>query len=150
MDVTGLEVGRQLFGDDAGVVGVLAGVAAGNVGQFGLAAGRRCARYGNVGLLQGDLGRPLGGADGRLDPLAELGRSDQEQVLLLLRRDQHVVLVFALLFGAVLTHKLTINNYSCDLKKKKKKKNFFFNFFYFITIFIIIFYLFNLNDYLFN
>ena len=102
MGFTGLEVGRQLLGDDPGVVGVLPGVGAGHIGQFGLAAGGGRARDGDVGLLQGDLGGPLRRADGRLDPLAELGRSDEEQVLLLLRRDQHVVLVLALLFGSVL------------------------------------------------
>ena len=92
-----------MFGDDAGVLGVLAGVDGGHVGQFGLAARRRRARDGDVGLLQGDLGGALRRADGRLDALAELGRPDQEQVLLLLRRDQHVVLVLALLLRAVLS-----------------------------------------------
>ena len=60
---------------------------------------------GDVGLLQGDFGSPLGGADSSLDPLTELGRPDEEQVLLLLRGDQHVVLVFAFFFGAVLFRK---------------------------------------------
>ena len=76
MLLTGLEVRRQLFGDDAGVVGVLAGVSAGHVGQLGLSSCGRRTRDGDVRLLQGDLGRPLGGADGRFDPLAKLGRAD--------------------------------------------------------------------------
>ena len=77
----------------------------GHVGQFGFSAGGRRPRDGDVGLLQGDFGSPLGGADSSLDPLTELGRPDEEQVLLLLRGDQHVVLVFAFFFGAVLFRK---------------------------------------------
>lgn len=100
---TWLKVGCQLFGDDDGEIGVFTSVNGGDVGQFGFAARCRRPRDGDVGFLQGDLGRPLSGTDGRFDSFTKLGRSYEEQVFLLLRRDQHVVLVFAFFFRTVLS-----------------------------------------------
>ena len=52
---------------------------------------------GDIGFLQGYLGSSLSGVDGGLDSLPELGRSDEEQVSLLVACHQNVVLVLALL-----------------------------------------------------
>lgn len=72
-----------------------------DVRQFSSATGCRRSRDRDVRFLKGDLARPLGGVHRCLYPLAELGRSDKEQVLLLLTGDQDVVLVLPLLLGAI-------------------------------------------------
>jgi len=82
-------------------LGVLPGVFRGDVRQFGLPSRRRRPGDGDVGLLQGDLARPLSGVHRRLYPLAELGGSDQEEMLFLLAGDENVVLVLSLLLTAV-------------------------------------------------
>ncbi len=57
---------------------------------------------GNVGLLQSNLGGALGGRYSGFDPLAELGGADEEEMLLLVGRDEDVVLVLPLLSRPVL------------------------------------------------
>ncbi len=50
--------------------------------------------------MQGNLGGPLGGVDGGVDPLPELGGPDEEEVALLIGGHEDVVLVFALFDNA--------------------------------------------------
>ena len=57
--------------------------------------------YCDVSLLQRDLAGPVCGVERGVDPLPELGRSDEEEVPLLVGRDEDVVLVLALLLAAV-------------------------------------------------
>lgn len=58
--------------------------------------------YGDIGLLQCNVRDADRGADGRVYAIPELGGTDQEQVLLLARRYQDVVLVLTLLLRTVL------------------------------------------------
>ena len=67
----------------------------------GRGRGRHLPGNGNVCLLDCDLGRPVCRVERRVHPLAELGRADEEEVPLLVAGDEHVVLVLALLDGAV-------------------------------------------------
>lgn len=95
------EIGRELFRRLLGQLRILSRLLGRRVGQLGPPSRRRRSRYRDVRLLKSYLARPLGRAHRCLYPLAELGRSDKEQMLLLLAGDQHVVLVLALLLAPV-------------------------------------------------
>ena len=64
--------------------------------------------------MERNFGGALSGRHGGLDPLAELGGPDEEEMLLLVGRDEDVVLVLPLLSRPVLVQMLGLKGVSSE------------------------------------
>lgn len=96
-----LEIWREFACHAHRVLAIDARLLGSNIGILGLCRRGGHARDGHVGALHGHFEGALRGIYRGRDAVTEFARTRQEQMLLLLAGDQYVVLVFALLDGAV-------------------------------------------------